>query len=317
MWRGWPRDSIANIASASKGLTSACLHLALADVDVPVASLWPEFAAAGKSAVTVAQLLDHTAGLPAIREPLPPGTIFDWNAMTAALAAETPWWEPGTRHGYHAVTFGFLVGEVVRRVSGISLGTYWREHIADARGLDLWIGLPASEESRVPVLAPTEVPDGGFDPFAGADPESALVKSFTNPPDLMDPTIVNQRAWRAAEVPASNGVGDARSLARFYGALATGDLALSARAFVERVRGEDTVLGMEDAFALGYMKPSPMRPFSPNPNAFGHPGAGGALGFADLDHRLGFGYTPQRMLAAGMGGDPRWQPLIAAVYAKL
>jgi CubicO group peptidase (beta-lactamase class C family) len=316
LWRGWERDAIVNIASASKGAVAACAHLVLADVDLPVAAVWPEFAAAGKAGVTIAQLLDHTAGVPAVRAPLPAGTLYDWDAMCAALAAEAPWWEPGTRHGYHVVTFGFLVGEVIRRTTGRSVGRVWRDVIAGPHGFDVWIGLPESEEPRVAEVPPTEIPDDGYNPFAAADPESAVIKAFTNPPELVQPGVVNQREWRAAEVPASNGVGDARSLARFYGALANGSIPLPARATVERVRGEDAVLGFEDAFALGFMLPSPMRPFSPNPRAFGHPGAGGALGFADPDRRLGFGYTPQRMIASGAGGDPRWAPLIDAVYAS-
>jgi CubicO group peptidase (beta-lactamase class C family) len=313
--RGWPADSIAMMMSVTKAFTATCAHLVLDDIDRPVASVWPEFASAGKHAITIAQLLDHTAALPAVREPLPAGTLYDWDAMCAALAAEEPWWVPGTRHGYHAVTFGFLVGEVVRRVTGQSVGSAWRGLVADRLDLDLWIGLPDAQTARVAELPPTEIPENGFNPFAGADPDSIVVRAFTNPADLAEPGATNLPRFRAAEIPAVNGIGDARSLARFYGALSTGEIAVPPRAFVNRVRGVDAVLDMEDAFALGFMNPSPMRPFSPNPNAFGHPGAGGALGFADLDRRLGFGYVPQRTLAAGLGGDPRWQPLIAAVYA--
>jgi CubicO group peptidase (beta-lactamase class C family) len=325
--RPWAPDTIVNLASAGKGAVAACAHVLVdsgeLDLDRPVAELWPAFAANGKDAVTVAQLLDHTAGLPAIREPMPAGSLYDWEAMTAALAAEAPWWEPGTRHGYHVVTFGFLVGEVLRRVTGTPVGELVRSLVAAPTGAELHLGLPDELEPLVAECPPTIVPDdgAGFDPLAQG-PDSAIVRAFTNPPDLVEPGIVNQRRFRAATIPASNAVGNARGLATMYAALAgtAGGLVDEAglrRARAERVRGTDAVLGLEDAFSLGFMLPSPMRPFSPSTGAFGHPGAGGTLGFADPERALGFGFTANQTYAVGNGGDPRWGPIVGALYRCL
>ncbi|XXX75491.1 serine hydrolase domain-containing protein [Sorangium sp. So ce134] len=330
-WRG---DTIVNVFSATKGAVALCAH-ALAerralDVAAPVAALWPEFAAAGKERVLVGQLLDHSAGLPALRAEPAEGALYDWQAMTAALAAEAPFWEPGARHGYHAVTFGFLVGEVIRRASGRRVGAFLREAVAGPLGLDFHIGTGAEHDGRVAEVPPTLAASSGLGgAFAASfrDPASLTSMAFTRPRDLVSPGFVNTARARRAEIPALNGHANARALARMYGALANGGaLAGAARllspeaieaARAERSRGPDAVLLAESRFSLGFMLPSALRPFGRGPRTFGHPGAGGALGFADPDAGLGFGYTPNQTIASGEGGDPRWPGLIDAVYACL
>lgn len=330
-WRG---DTIVNVFSATKGAVALCAH-ALAekralDVDAPVAASWPEFGAAGKGRVLVAQLLDHSAGLPALRAEPKEGALYDWQAMTAALAAEEPFWEPGARHGYHAVTFGFLVGEVIRRASGQRVGAFLREAVAGPLGLDLHIGTGAEHDGRIAEVPPTIAsPQGLGGAFAASfrDPASLTSMAFTRPRDLVSPGLVNTVRARRAEIPALNGHANARALARMYGALANGGaLAGAARvlspeaveaALAERSAGLDAVLLAESRFSLGFMLPSALRPFGRGPRTFGHPGAGGALGFADPDAGLGFGYTPNQTIASGEGGDPRWPALIEAVYSCL
>ncbi|MDC0684155.1 serine hydrolase domain-containing protein [Sorangium atrum] len=330
-WRG---DTIVNVFSATKGAVALCAH-ALAekralDVDAPVAAAWPEFGAAGKGRVLVAQLLDHSAGLPALRAEPKEGALYDWQAMTAALAAEEPFWEPGARHGYHAVTFGFLVGEVIRRASGRRVGAFLREAVAGPLGLDLHIGTGAEHDGRIAEVPPTIASPTGLGGAFGAsfrDPASLTSMAFTRPRDLVSPGLVNTVRARRAEIPALNGHANARALARMYGALANGGaLAGAARvlspeaieaALAERSAGLDAVLLAESRFSLGFMLPSALRPFGRGPRTFGHPGAGGALGFADPDAGLGFGYTPNQTIASGEGGDPRWPALIEAVYSCL
>ncbi|WP_437997599.1 serine hydrolase domain-containing protein [Sorangium sp. So ce185] len=330
----WGGDTIVNVFSATKGAVALCAH-ALAerralDVDAPVAAAWPEFAAAGKERVLVGQLLDHSAGLPALRAEPAEGALYDWRAMTAALAAEAPFWEPGARHGYHAVTFGFLVGEVIRRASGRRVGAFLREAVAGPLDLDFRIGTGAEHDGRIAEVPPTIAgPSGLGGAFAASfrDPASLTSMAFTRPRDLVSPGLVNTARARRAEIPALNGHANARALARMYGALANGGaLAGAARvlspegveaALAERSRGPDAVLLAESRFSLGFMLPSALRPFGRGPRTFGHPGAGGALGFADPDAGLGFGYTPNQPIASGEGGDPRWPALIDAAYACL
>jgi CubicO group peptidase (beta-lactamase class C family) len=333
--RPWQRDTIANVYSTTKGITAICAHRLAdqgkLDIDAPVATYWPEFAQAGKGEMPVRYLLSHRAGLPAIRQILPPGSAYHWETMTSALAAEQPWWEPGTKHGYHALTFGYLVGEVVRRISGLSLGTYLRKEIAEPLGLDFHIGLAEQHDARTAELLPMPLPELGEDnPIAKAlsDPQSMTFKAFANPPDLMVPGTVNTRAWRAAELPAANGHGNARSLARLYGALARGGeldgvRVLSSdsieRARVEQSYGEDSVLfGLPSRFGLGFMLDLPENRIAPQGDIFGHPGAGGSIGFADPAAGVGFGYVMNKMIVPpDYFIDPRWRPLVDATYAAL
>ena len=334
--RPWERDTIVNVYSTTKGMTAICaLRLAdqgLLDLDAPVARYWPEFAQAGKSDIPVRDLLSHRAGLPAIKAPLPGEALFDWNAMTQALAAQEPWWKPGTQHGYHNLTYGWLVGEVVRRISGKSLGTYFREEVAEPLGVDFHIGLAATHDARTAEFLPFPPGEPGQPDLLEEilkDPESMLAKSLMNPPTTLDPGIVNTREWRAAEIPAANGHTTARALARVYGTLARGgeldgvrivSSAAIEQAIVEHSSGQDTVLavvGLVTRFGLGFMLPNPIISMGPNARAFGNSGTGGSLGFGDLDAKVGFGYVMNKTLLPPDVIDPRWAPLIDAVYASL
>ena len=322
----WERDSLVNLYSTTKGMTAICAHQLMErgqlDVDAPVANYWPEFAAAGKASIPVRQLLCHQAGLPAIRKPLETSVLYDWEALTAALAEQEPWWEPGTRHGYHALTFGHLVGEVIRRVSGQSVGNYFRENVAEPLDADFQIGLPDKDHARTSTLHGRLI---GGDPKASgseipeplkafmrdmADPTTMTGGAFNNP--RIPPDAVNSAEWRRAEIPAANGHGTAQSLARIYGALACGgevdgvrilDGETIERAIEVQAEGPDAVLGgMPMRFGLGFMLRSPIIPLSPSPRAFGHPGAGGSIGMADPDAGVGFGYTPNKMQMGLVGG---------------
>ncbi len=327
--RRWERDTVVNVFSVSKGVLATLAHLyvqrGLLDLDAPVARYWPGFA----TATTIADLLAHRSGLPAVRRELPRGSLFDWDAMTAALAAESAWWTPGERHGYHAVTFGWLVGEVLRRVGGRPL----RDLVRDELGVpDLWIGLPASEAGRAAYLAPPEAgPDAALSSLTDAmsAPGSITMTAFCNPAEQLTPGLANTERWRAAEIPASNGHATARALATLYGRLVScrrraagraGALLgpdVLGRAVAPRSEGRDEVLLAQTRFALGYMLPCEIRPFAPNPRAFGHSGSGGALAFADPDAGVALAYTPSRLVVSAAGPDPRWNPMVAALYACL
>jgi len=333
--RLWSRDTMVIVFSCSKAATALCAHMLVTrgnlDLDEPVASYWPEFAAAGKPDIPVRMLLNHQSGLAAIDQPLPVGAIYDWNMMTAALAAQAPQWEPGTAHGYHATTFGWLVGEVVRRISGRSLGTFFREEVAGPLDLDFWIGLPEALETRVaPVrMAPLT---GETTPItrAMADRSTLTSKAFVNPPGMLTARQVNARALHAAEVPAANGIASARGVAGVYTPLACGGRingvelvdreTLRAMATVES-EGDDRVLLIPTRFASGFMKSIDNRPadsavLGPNPEAFGHAGAGGSIGMADPTARVAIGYVMNQM-GAGVLLNARGQGLIDAVYASL
>ncbi len=314
--RKWQRDTLVNVFSTTKGFTALCAHRlvdqGLLDLEAPVARYWPELG----HGITVAMLLDHTAGLPAVRAPLPPEALFDWAAMTGALAAETPWWEPGTAHGYHAVTFGWLLGEVIRRVSGRTVGQYLREEVA--RGLDLHVGFHPELDARCAELKtgprPT-TPEPTLLERIMMEPASMTARAFANPPSLLMPGTVGSRAFRAAELPSVNGHATARAIASLYGSVHE---LLSresiARAGSERVSGRDLVLDVPTRFGLGFMLSQPGESFGPNEGSFGHPGMGGSVGFYDPVARLGFGYTMNRMGTATLL-DPRARALIDALYA--
>jgi CubicO group peptidase (beta-lactamase class C family) len=325
------RDAIVNVYSTTKGITAICAHRLVdqgrLDLDAPVAKYWPEFAQAGKADLPVRYLLSHRAGLPAVRRPLHPSAIYEWETMAAALAAQEPWWAPGTRHGYHALTYGWLVGEVIRRITGQSVGTYFRNEIAVPFGIDFHIGLSAAEEARVvPLIPPPPPTPEQMTLFTEIlkDTESMLAKAFINPP--VAPDAANSTEWRRAEIPAANGHTNARALARLYGALATGGNAngfrVLSRASIERALeeqsdGPDAVLPLYTRFGLGFMRSTPQEPIGPNPHAFGHGGMGGSMAFADPDAGIGFGYTMNEMHMGLWLIDPRAVALINAVYASL
>jgi CubicO group peptidase (beta-lactamase class C family) len=332
--RRWQRDTLVNVYSTTKGMTALCAHRLIdqgrLDLDAPVAAYWPEFAAAGKGAIPVRWLLSHRAGLAAVRAPLPGEALYDWDAMCSALAAETPWWKPGETHGYHAVTFGWLVGELVRRIDGRSLGSYFRDEIAKPLGADFHIGLPDAQHARVGEMSaiPAPLPDGegmSLAALIAGDPESLAARAFTNPPTmLLGP---NHAEWRRAEIPGANGHASAAGVAAVYAALACGGsldgVKLLSPAGIERCRAEqsrgpDRVLQIDTRVALGFMlgQDAPLARFGPNDGAFGHPGAGGSVGFADPSARVGFGYVMNRM-GPHILLDPRADALIEALYRSL
>ncbi|GLY23190.1 serine hydrolase domain-containing protein [Micromonospora sp. NBRC 101691] len=327
--RPWREETLQVVYSTTKSVPAACAHLLAQrgqlDLDAPVAEYWPEFAAAGKGDIPVRWLLSHQAGLPVLDRPVPLAAALTWDPVVAALAAQAPAWQPGTAHGYHGLTFGWLVGEVVRRVSGRSLGTYFADEIAEPLGLDFWIGLPAAEAHRVsrlveqPVAPPTptrEVPEALREALAAyTDPTSLVVRStmVTDPPlDLADP-----RTW-AAEIPAVNGICTASSLARFYAGLIGEvdgirilDATTLAAATREQASGTDRVLMAPTRPALGFGLPLPEQPWW-SPTAFGFPGHGGSLGYADPASGVAFGYV-MNGLRVSMDPDPRTSSLIKAV----
>jgi CubicO group peptidase (beta-lactamase class C family) len=338
--REWQRDTLVNVYSTTKGMTAICAHQLVErgelDLDAPVARFWPEFAQAGKEELPVRYLLSHQAGLPAVRRPLPAEALYDWDRIVAALAEQSPWWEPGRKHGYHALTYGFLVGELVRRVSGKSLGAFFRENVAAPLGADFHIGLAEEHDARTSRLhgqlnaglskqAERKLPEPirVFLRDMG-DPSTMTGAAFNNPP--IAPGSHNTRAWRAAELPAANGHGTARALARVYGALARrgeidGVRLLEPesidRAIAEQVSGPDAVLGgLPMRIGLGFMLRQDFMPLSPSPRAFGHPGAGGSLGMADPDAGVGFGYTLNKM-QMGLVGAPGAFTVIRAFFDAL
>ena len=322
--RPWARDTIVNVFSTTKAPTALCAHVLVdrgeLDLDAPVAHYWPEFAAHGKASITTRHLLSHTAGLAAIRQPLPSEALYDWQRMTAALADEAPWWEPGDGSGYHALTYGYLVGEVIRRITGQSVGALFREQVAKPLGADFHIGLPVDEHARVADMVPPSAEEAAA---AAIDPESLLGKVMRNPP--FAPESANTSAWRTAEIPAANGHGNARSVARILALLACGGsldgVALLRRqsierAIVEQCHGTDRVLVFPIRWGLGFMLTSDYLPLGPNPHTFGHGGWGGSLAFADLDARVSWAYVMNKM-SPGTVGDTRAFGLFTALYGSL
>ncbi len=323
--QAWQRDTLVNVFSVSKALCAiACLRLidqGRLDLDETVAHYWPQFAASGKGAITVRQLLSHQAGLPAIRKSLPDGAALDWTTMVEALAEQPPWWTPGSGHGYHVNTFGFLAGELVRRIDGRSIGTLLREDVARPLGADIHIGLPASEHGRV---SDFQWPGNPPRPDIAGDDALMRWNTYWNPPGFSGAHWVNHPRWREAEVPSTNGHGNARGVARVYAALAMGgeidgirilSRAALAAATAEQVNGPDIINNRPSRFGIGFQLTQPERPLGPNTGAFGHFGAGGSLGFCDPQSGIAFGYVTNDM-------GPRWQnprnrALLDAVYASL
>ncbi len=329
--RAWEEDTLVLVFSSTKGATALCAHQLAEDgrldVEAPVATYWPEFAAAGKESMPVSYLLSHQAGLAWIDGTMTLDEALAWDPVVAALAAETPKWEPGTAQGYHATTYGWLVGEVVRRIDGRrSLGTFFHDEVAAPLGLDFWIGLPEDQESRVAPLIVAEAPTDEavkamMEQFTG--PDTKLGKALSAPGGAFkDANVFNSRAVRAAEIPAANGVTDARSLARMYASMVSevdGVRILGPEqvkmASTQRTSGPNVVLmDMDIQFGLGFMVPSTLMPF--RPGTFGHFGAGGSVGWADPDAEVAMGYVMNRM-DVGLAGDPRSANLFAAVYDSI
>lgn len=331
--RPWRRDTVVCVYSTTKGMVALAAHLlaerGLLDLEAPVAAVWPEFARAGKERLPVRQLLTHEAGLPVIDADLPAGAELDWATMTDALARQAPVWPPGERQGYHTATFGWLVGEVVRRASGRTVGTFIREEIAGPLGVDFLLGFGPEEDGRVADLLRAR----GATPAASsalakamADPHSLTARSFNLAPGGPGKGP-NSRAFRTSEQPSANGHTNARALAAIYGALAAGGVwrghrlarADTVRRMAEaRTLGEDAILRMPVRRSLGFMLPVQGTGDARGPNAFGHAGMGGSLGFADPDAGIGFGYAMNQLWASTLDGDdPRADRLARAVYASL
>ncbi|MFG3103244.1 serine hydrolase domain-containing protein [Streptomyces sp. NPDC048182] len=334
--RPWTRDTLQLVYSATKGATATAAHIlverGMLDLDAPVAKYWPEFAANGKEDIPVRWLLSHQAGLVALDDPLPLPEALAWDPMAAALAAQRPLWTPGTAHGYHGRTWGWLVGEVIRRVSGSSPGRFFAEEIAGQLGLDFFIGLPASERGRVSRMAyrspavdltavpPEDVPEELREQVAAwRDPNSFSNRAFavTTPAaiDFGSPEV------QAAELPSSNGIGTAQALARMYAAL-IGEIdgvrliapETLASATEEQAGGKDQVLVFPSRFSTGYMLPTEGNQMT-GPNAFGHTGRGGSLAFADPEHGIAFGYAMNHIISGA--DDVRAAALVEAVRTSL
>jgi len=320
--RPWTPDTLVNVFSVGKGLVAACAARLAGqgrlDPDAAVAAYWPEFGAAGKDRITVRQVLSHQAGLPAVARRLPPGAMLDHAAMTAALEEQEPWWEPGTGHGYHVNTFGYLAGELIRRVTGTGVGTLLRKEIAGPLGADVHIGLPAADHGRAARFtwddpAPAEAEPPGLD-----SRQLMRFNAYFNPSGLSGAGVINDPAWRSAEIPSANAHATARGVARVYAALAADgggviDRGALAEAAAEHASGTDLVLDRPSRFGLGFQITQPERPFGPGPAAFGHFGAGGSVGFCDPDRGLAVGYVMNQMSPGWR--SPRNRALIDAVSA--
>ncbi|WP_405770675.1 beta-lactamase family protein [Streptomyces sp. NBC_00080] len=329
--RAWERDTVVNVWSTSKGPTALCAHIladrGLLDLDAPVAVYWPEFGAAGKERVLVRHLLSHRAGLAGLREPHSLDQLYDWELTTARLAATEPWWEPGTRSGYHALTYGFLVGELVRRVSGLLPGAFLEREVTGPLGVDFTIGLPEKEAGRAAELVHPPVASSSEQAAILSQLAPAAVTALTNP--AAGASEANSPRWRAAEIPAANGHGTARAVAALYGIFAGrgaygGHRVLSPEA-AERVREgqgacRDLVLGAgfahETEIGLGLWLSGPNGSYGPNPRAFGHDGFGGSCGLADPEAGVSLGYVMNRM-GPHIADDPRKTALVDALYSAL
>ena len=319
--RVWQPDTIVDFYSVGKALVALSLLRLVdegrIDLDDRVASVWPEFAAGGKETATVRHALCHRAGVPAIRAPLTNDDLWSWDRMTAAIAATPAWWEPGTRHSYHTNTYGHLIGEIARRVSGEMPGARLRA-IAEPLAADVWFGVPVAEQVRCAELLwapPSPFPD----PYQFEGDASMTMLSYFNPPSFCSAGVVNTPEWRSAQIPATNGHGTATGVARIYAALLVPGRLLSPELLAEATRPQSEgfcpTLGEEVTFGLGFKPTTPRRPFGPNLRSFGHFGTGGSLGFADPDAGIAFGYVMNDVI-------PRWQStrnraLIEAVYASV
>ncbi|MBU2622732.1 MAG: beta-lactamase family protein [Proteobacteria bacterium] len=342
--RDWQRDTIVQVMSSTKGIVSLIVHQLVErgqlDLDAPVAKYWPEFAQAGKEELPVRYLLTHQAGLPAPDQMMQPGATTDWDLMVKTLSAQAPIWKPGEKFGYHANTFGWLVGQVIRGATGKRVGELIQEQIVSPLGVDFLLGFGPEHDDRVAkVINPPPAPPGVMDLVAAfkEDPNSLLIRAFM--PAMPTPEYSpNSRVTRAAEMPAANGHTNARALAKIYGVLACGgasggvELISSetlARATKKQVGGIDEVVGAEMYFGLGFMLARPSTDNVVGQQTFGHFGYGGSVGCADPDVKLGFGYTMNQL---GLGAvpmflqitqegapepDQRAANILQAVYASL
>jgi CubicO group peptidase (beta-lactamase class C family) len=317
----WVSDTLVETRSATKGVTALCLHTlvdrGLVDLDAPVRRYWPEL----RADPLIRHVLTHEAGIPVIDAPLPPNALIDWDTIAAAVAIQDPIWEPGERHGYHGVTFGWLIGQVVRSVTGHGIGQFVQDEFAGPLGVDYFIGTPAREHHRIaPLVAPPPprtVPARPVAPTPIA-PDSLAARMYAPVFPPISPPWNSPEFW-SAEIPVTNGVCTARGLATIYGNLANNDGSLVSRAAVhemgiERVAGVDAVLGIEVRRTLGFELPPSWSDDGRPGHAFGHPGASGFLGFADPVARVGFAYVKNAGWGGEPGRDPRAGAMIKAFY---
>ena len=326
--KAWEENTLVNVFSTTKGIAAICLlqliEKGLLDIEKPVCEYWPEFSVNGKENIPVKYLFCHKAGLCGVREPLESGAFSNWDLITSELAKQEPLWEPGTAHGYHAITYGHLVGELLRRIDGRTIGQYFKEEIAEPLNLDFWIGLPDSEFDRVSDIYPSKpgplqylfplltklprfvLPGRAKFLLDFGDTSKPVGAAFNNPPISSNRGMeANTKQWRNAEIPAANGHGTARSIAKLYGILANGGsrdgIHVLSPETIEKGRqtqsdGKDLVLGgMRTRFGLGFMLGTENVSMGPNPNAFGHGGAGGSLGFSDPDNNISLGFVMNQM----------------------
>lgn len=308
--RPWRADTLVNAYSVGKAVTAAAVLSVVADglldLDAPLCTVWPEFAAHGKEDVTLRMALAHRAGIPAVDRPVSDDEVMDFDTIAAALADTTPWWEPGTAHGYHVNTLGHVVGEPVGRVTGHTIGEAIRQRVADPAGADVWIGLPPRHHARVAEVDFVEhIPDELLPHRRTTWLDRMRRATYFNPQAMSGIGVVNSAAWRAAEVPSTNLHASARGVAHVFAALLdpTAPIvpaALVAEAATTHSRGHDLILDRESHFGLAMMLHQDGRPIGIGERSFGHYGNGGSLGFADPDAGVAFGYVINRP------GD-RWQ----------
>jgi len=327
--RPWQADTLCCCFSISKAITAVCVLMAVDDgrveLDGRVADYWPEFAAEGKGDVTVRQLLSHRAGLVGFHDPVPRDLLFDWPAVTAKLATESPWWPPGSAHGYHARTFGFLLGEVLRRATGLGPAEWLRDRICGPLELDLYFGVADADLERCADMIPARVRAGSQDHLpqgarqmyeAMKEPGSPTAAAFQNP--AMGPGSMNSREFRQAVIPAMNAHGAANSIARLFAAIPR----LVSEATLAEARrthsyGEDQVLRSTSRFGLGFMLHDPEAPIGLTQASFGHAGAGGSIAFHDADHDLGFCFLMNQMREGVVSGNETALSLLASCRQAL
>jgi CubicO group peptidase (beta-lactamase class C family) len=321
----WQAGTLTNVWSTTKAMTSLCVAILMdragLDPDTPVARYWPEFAAAGKADIPLRWVLTHRSGLSGLTTPVTVADYLDWEKITSLLAAQQPLWEPGTASGYHAMTFGFLVGEVVRWVTGQTLGEFFAAEVARPLDADFCIGLPEADLPRCGSLQgvrPTEEEQSAL-AAAYANAHPAALAALVNPALTGDEA--NDPDWRMAEIPAANGHGTALALATIMGALADGSQRLISTATMEAMRAgqgtyHDLVLGFPLEFGLGIARSGPEQHFGPNPAAFGHDGFGGSATCADPEAGLAVAYVMNRM-GMNLVDDPRKMAIVEATYQSL
>ena len=334
MWAGysdaaqtkpWDKDTIVNVYSTTKVMTAICTLMCvdqgLLDLDTPVAEYWPEFTQGGKEKIPVRYLLSHTSGLSGFGKSITTETLYNWEEVINILAEQKPWWEPGTKSGYHGITFGYLLGELVRRVTGRTIGTFFKEEVADPLKADFHIGLDEEHDFRVGELIPP--PEMDPSQFGEIDPNSISVKTWMSA--AINPADTKTRAWRGAEIPAIGGQGNARSVARITAALACGgelngvrllSLDTIEKALEEQSYGTDLVLMVPIRFGLGFGLQTKEAPIGPNQRLLHWGGWGGSISIMDLDAKVSIAYVMNKM-GSTLTGDPRSTRPIEALYNAL